>query len=660
MKRLLLYLSLVILFLGCSDDATGPTTDNDGDDPSETFEVAWTPDAGRAASAEVTAAGGGTVSATDADGVTWTLTVPPGALGGDTIITITPFASLSIEGPGMTICEGCTPPDTLCCVRGALFEPAGLGFDTTVVLRLHYPLSVPMPPDTMGRIVLLGNDPVVYAPCSTAADAGTRTIETGISHFSGYGTDAPNCDRLTTAFIETLDRMIRAEGTEFFYMAAGDMWSLRQAGFHCDGYGVCVEVCPGISEGVESWIELASADHGSDLQSLFADMEADWTTIDGLVRHVDATDRLAASCPAVGRSGLRRIILGIILEKAGVMADAAWNDCQNNRCEEGRAALEALVDLADRGYIVDGTFVQLLRGRADDCCGGYQISLSVNNPNILRAIINPGDEAMCSATLMVTLKTSSGEPVPDTYVGLESDFILNGVTTDENGVGLQYVSTRDLGYGDRFGCAQYVTKEIIANFYDSDNSLNYYSDPVTLTFQNFVVSTTVTYNYSFDEYEDAENYGSGSGSVTGGSWNYANSNAFYPCDGAAEGVIRRSYSSSGCSGGECGESALIDGLEYSGCLIRPNLESVTLDNGKTTSRLVSLSFNTLPVPGQGWMEMCKEGECDTNLVYLSSWMPWPTVPSLWECVDGVIEPLTWSMSSDTENATLSLIIEATY
>ena len=241
MKRLLLLLSTGILLFGCSDDATGPPADDGGDDPTETFEVSWVPDAGRAASAEVTAAGGGSVSATDADGVTWTLTVPPGALDGDTVITITPFASFSIEGPGTTVCEGCTPPDTLCCVRGALFEPAGLGFDTTAVLVLHYPLSVPMPPDTMGRIVLLGDDPAVYAPCSTAADAGTRTIETGISHFSGYGTDAPDCDRLRLAFFEAQERMIQAEGSELFYMAAGDMWSLRQAGFHCDGYGVCVE-----------------------------------------------------------------------------------------------------------------------------------------------------------------------------------------------------------------------------------------------------------------------------------------------------------------------------------------------------------------------------------------------------------------------------------
>jgi len=66
------------------------------------------------------------------------------------------------------------------------------------------------------------------------------------------------------------------------------------------------------------------------------------------------------------------------------------------------------------------------------------------------------------------------------------------------------------------------------------------------------------------------------------------------------------------------------------------------------------------VPGQAKMEKCLEGECDTVNVYLSSWMPWPTVPSIWECVDGVIEPLTWSLSSDTEDATLSLVIEANY
>ncbi|MBN1884737.1 MAG: hypothetical protein JW876_04340 [Candidatus Krumholzibacteriota bacterium] len=661
MRRLLSLLIAGTLILGCSDDATGPVDDGGGD-TEEAFLVSWSLDAGRAASSTVTAAGGGTLVATDADGVSYTLEVPPGALGGDTLVTITPFASLSIEGPGLTVCEGCAPPDTLCCVRGALFEPAGLAFDTTAVLTIHYPVAVPMPPDTMGRIVLLGDDPAVYAPCSTSVDAGARTIETGISHFSGYGTDAPDCDRLTGAFIEARDRMTALEGTAMFYGAAGDFWSLRRSGIHCDGYGTCVEVCPGLADGVDSWIELSAANHGAALQSFFAGEPADWSTIDALVGHADAALRLAAACPSVGRSDLRATILGIIREKAGVIADEAWAACEDDRCDEGRSALSSLVDLADRGYIEDAAFAQLLRDRYEDCCGGWNLSLSVDNTTILRAIIQPGDETMTSATFTMTVTTASGEPVADKYVDLywDEDRFIGGGTTDESGVARKSIGVRDLGSGDRFNCAGSVVKEVYAKIYDSSSSTNYFSDAVTITFRNFVVSATVSYTYTFDEYEDAENYGSGSASVSGGGWNYGNSAAFYICDNAFNGTLRRSYSSSGCTNGECGTNTFIDGLEYEKCLLRPNLESVLLDNGTVTYRLVSLTFNTVGVPGQAWMELCKEGECDTSLVYVSAWAPWPAVPSLWESVDGVIEPLTWSLESETENANLSIVVEAYY
>lgn len=661
MNRLLCLLAAGLLLLGCSDDATAPVEDDGGGDTEETFLVSWILDAGRAASAAVTAAAGGTIVATDADGVSYTLAVPAGALAADTLVTITPFSSLSIQGPGLTVCEGCAYPDTLCCVRGALFEPEGLAFDSAAVLTIHYPPAVPMPPDTMGRIVLLDDDPDLYAPCSTAVDAGARTIETGISHFSGYGTDAPDCDRLGFAFIEARERMIALEGTESFYGAAGDFWSLRQAGFHCDGFGVCVEVCPGIADGVDAWIELAAADHGAALQSVFAAEPADWATINALVGHADAAAGLAGRCPPAGRAGLREAILGIIREKAGVMADAAWAECRNDNCEEGRAVLESLVDLADRGYIVDSAFAQLLRTRIEDCCGGYEVSLAVQNPTILRAVISPGDEAMCTATFTVTLTTLSGEPVADTYVDLESDIPrLNGVTTDASGVGRQLLTVSDLGSGDRFDCAGSLVKEVTAHYYDSNNSEHYYSDPVTVTFQNFIVSATVTYQYSFDEYEDAENFGSGSASVTGGGWNYANSAWMSRCDGYFNGTLRRAYSSSGCTNGECGGNRFIDRLEFSGCLLNPNLESLRLDNGKVTYRLVNLYFNTYEVPGQAWMEFCREGECDTQIVYVSSVTPWPAVPHEWECVDGAFEPLTWSLESETESATLSIVVEANY
>jgi len=58
---------------------------------------------------------GGTIAATDADGTTWTLTIPPGAVPSDVEISITPF--VSVEGPRF--------PGG---VQGVLLEPEGLVF----------------------------------------------------------------------------------------------------------------------------------------------------------------------------------------------------------------------------------------------------------------------------------------------------------------------------------------------------------------------------------------------------------------------------------------------------------------------------------------------------------------------------------------------------
>ncbi|MCW5610121.1 MAG: hypothetical protein KIS83_05475 [Rubrivivax sp.] len=128
-------------------------------------------DESRAASATATAAAGGTVQATGADGTVYTLTVPPGALGRDTTITIAPL--LSADGVAI---------DRL--VAGVRAEPSGLRFATPATLALQLPAGRPTPPYGL-RGFLAANDSSALEFVPQRTEGGALTV--AVTHFSVVG-----------------------------------------------------------------------------------------------------------------------------------------------------------------------------------------------------------------------------------------------------------------------------------------------------------------------------------------------------------------------------------------------------------------------------------------------------------------------------------------
>lgn len=129
--------------------------------------LGMTTDAARSASTEVTPFDGGTVQTTDVNGITYTLVVPPGAVGTTAMVTLTPVTAI-------TGIQGLEAP--LAAVQGG---PAGLQFARPARLTIDVPGGVP---STAGLGILIADD-------GTGAEllpmlAGATRIEMELRHFS--------------------------------------------------------------------------------------------------------------------------------------------------------------------------------------------------------------------------------------------------------------------------------------------------------------------------------------------------------------------------------------------------------------------------------------------------------------------------------------------
>jgi len=150
--------------------------------PSVPDELAWvleeregisvTPvlDESLAAVSSMTITEGGTVSATGADGTTYTLTVPPDALRSDVIITMTPLASIE----GLPFGDG-----TALAVQ---LEPSGLQLDAFASLDI-VSAAAPSPSEQ----ILFGYQGAGEDLSLALPDRAIDGIRILLDHFSGYG-----------------------------------------------------------------------------------------------------------------------------------------------------------------------------------------------------------------------------------------------------------------------------------------------------------------------------------------------------------------------------------------------------------------------------------------------------------------------------------------
>jgi len=233
MKRIVALTCAVLLSVGCcSNKLTNPT--NNKPATHTPFRIAYTADASRVVSARITAANGGSITAQDRDGVQFQLTIPAHALRFDTTVTVTPLSSLRMGGPGKDRCLGCSGTDSLCCYRGALFEPAGLAFDSAAVLTVQMPTHMGFPYPHGGLIVYLDAAGDRYEPCYTTYDTTASWLKAKIIHFSAYGLDDERYDRMEETIYEHANKLAGDIGTPSFYW---DLYPLNMDWMLCGGMG---------------------------------------------------------------------------------------------------------------------------------------------------------------------------------------------------------------------------------------------------------------------------------------------------------------------------------------------------------------------------------------------------------------------------------------
>ena len=127
-------------------------------------------DSGRAVSSEITAASGGTLSATAADGTVFTLEIPPNAFLSDKTVTMTPVAAIQ----GLPFSGGL--------VAALDLQPSGVYLREGARLTIHTSSPVSQTEETTFAWNGSGEDFFLYPPVAANGD-----LQMSVSHFGGYG-----------------------------------------------------------------------------------------------------------------------------------------------------------------------------------------------------------------------------------------------------------------------------------------------------------------------------------------------------------------------------------------------------------------------------------------------------------------------------------------
>lgn len=153
-----------------------PSVSNSGYDaqlttPAHPLPLSVTPDESAAVS-EVFDYGGGTLSATGADGTTYTLEIPEGALYAPTKIRMTPLAAVE----GLPFGEGAP--------HAVLLEPDGLRLSDVAILTITPPTTIPV-----DQQIFFGMQGKAHEFGFAAPVIDSTALEIMITHFSGYGVE---------------------------------------------------------------------------------------------------------------------------------------------------------------------------------------------------------------------------------------------------------------------------------------------------------------------------------------------------------------------------------------------------------------------------------------------------------------------------------------
>ncbi len=401
---------------GCSDKSSSPADPTDGASAAGGLRISYQADVARAASGQVTPAGGGSVTATGADGVTYSLHVSPGAVDTAVTIVITPLSTLTVS----RLDTG--EPDTSACVRGALFEPSGLEFAPGAVLTFSYPSggACALSPDF--RIVSLDSSSAFYEIIPTTVDTGAPALSCTLSHFSGYGADDHDYEFLKYLIIEASKHGRDFPGMDILSKLISYADEAAAHGWD-DLKDLAVQGCrPVLSALANAAIAAAQSDPG---ESTLAVLAHYWDLALGFGFN-DIAGRLAAAAEQVVRS----------------IAAQGKAECEAGRHDAGRAILRRALDWILAGLVDDEAFKQQVMDWLGDC-GEISVTIVPSASLVRDVALNAGDDGTY-VIFDVSVTTFSGKPVAGRAVGVSLEN-----TATHAGRGIASGATDDEG---RFSC----------------------------------------------------------------------------------------------------------------------------------------------------------------------------------------------------------------
>jgi hypothetical protein len=503
----------LLLLLTCSKKSTNPPDDNNP--PIDTtFSVSYSADEARAVQQNISAQSGGSVTATDKDGVQFQLDIPPNALQSDTAVKITPLSSLRITGPGGSGCSGCGGTDSLCCYKGALFEPSGLLLDSPATLTITFPPGTELPFQERPVIVFLDSASDRYEVEYTQIDTLSRSLTAQIVHFSGYATDDGKVEELEAEIYQIADSLTKYIGMDRFYSFLHPMTSLHD---HCRLPVIFMGdtiVYPDLAAAIERIMLDAYDKHAKAIQS----QAFDQPLCDGLFNLRVCIRNLSDFVDpreGVGGGWSNHDAFSTIEANTEGDFDALFRKtalegkrlCDNDSCAAGKDLLFcALGELGRDGSIhIDSVllpFKDTVGNWANACCK-VEIKLEADRTTLYNLAVTPDDSS--DYVKFTATTTDPFGPYEGATVKIEGTHDRTGQTlipsgtsirTDENGkLYATFVWDEILqlppGTATFKAAFQYWSDE-------ADSMVWIWSEPVHITLNPVTISVSYSYSYTYD------------------------------------------------------------------------------------------------------------------------------------------------------------------
>ncbi len=517
MKHIIIVLFLLgMVLLSCTDKATDPVNEDPKSEHVDSlFTIKYDVTGSVPVTKEILADSGGSMTAIDPQGVTFTLTIPPHSLASNTNIILRPLTSFDINGPITVL-----PIDTANGFSGIICEPADLVLDSGATFTVNFPSSQQTPFDSGTVISYFDTDGSIFYPVFTEIDAAKGILNCNIHHFSGYilmniPPEQDECEVMYSMFYDLRDYANSTCGSEFFRDAIIRLIELRSGNYRSDpnGFDQGWIPCPSFNTFVDNELTVLVSRHITKIKefceatpvtelnfSYFIDLHHDLQNLVYLVYDTDARSAFVQACDQLHL---------YISDKARALAAIGYDMCKNDNCD-GKALLESVLNLGYQWYVVtpdlrkDETYLDQVSGWIDDCCAGDLIvTLSIPGSSVIKRIAldledvyaNP-DEFIC--TLAVKVTGQSGLPKPDVTVqfwNATENVKISHHSTDDNGEVNFFVKPSQID----FECQEFKDLEFYVVAYDkTTEEWTEPSNHVNVRFNNVLITTTIDYAYSYN------------------------------------------------------------------------------------------------------------------------------------------------------------------